>query len=53
MDPTLQTNTTSSNTTISLNLFQYRFIQNVIRVITTGRGGINRINMSGHFTVTT
>lgn len=44
---------TSSNTTISLNLFQYRFIQNVIRVITTGRGGINRINMSGHFTVTT
>jgi len=44
---------TSSNTTISLNLLQYRFIQNVIRIITTGRGGIDRINMSGHFVVTT
>ncbi len=38
------------NTTINLNLFQYRFITNVIRLITNNQP--NRINISGYLTVT-
>jgi hypothetical protein len=34
------------NSVITLNLFQYRFIMNVIRIIT--KGNINRINLSGY-----
>lgn len=39
------------NTTINLNIFQYRFIANVIRLITNNQP--NKINISGYLTVTT
>ncbi len=39
------------NSVITLNLFQYRFIMNVIRIIT--KGNINRINLSGYLAVGT
>lgn len=38
------------NTTINLNLFQYRFINNVIRLITNNN--MTKINISGYLTVT-
>lgn len=39
------------NTTINLNLFQYRFLTNVIRIITNNNP--QKINISGYITVTT
>lgn len=39
------------NTTISLNLFQYRFLTNVVRVITQNKP--SRINLSGYITLQT
>lgn len=39
------------NSTIELNLFQYRFITNVIRVMT--KNNSDRINISGYLSVTT
>jgi len=40
-----------SNNTINLNLFQYRFISNVVRLITNNNP--SKINLSGHLTVST
>ena len=34
---------------ISMNIFQYRFLENVVRVIT--KGDVNRINLSGYIRV--
>jgi hypothetical protein len=39
------------NAPIALNLFQYRFLTNVIRVITQGKP--TRINMSGYISLQT
>lgn len=39
------------NTTVNLNLFQYRFITNVVRLITNNNP--NKINLSGYLTITT
>lgn len=38
------------NTIVNLNLFQYRFLQNIVRVITTNAS--NTINLSGYVSVT-
>lgn len=41
----------SGNAPVSLNLFQYRFLSNIIRIITQGKQ--ERINLSGYVLMTT
>lgn len=50
-DHLVEINPHISNRVINLNLFQYRFVTNVVRLITNNNS--QKINLSGHLTVTT